>query len=114
MGKWIVALLTLGAVAGVLSAAVGDAQAQQAGNPQKGLRLARQICSQCHLVDNVVGRSSNPDAPTFATIAQTSGLTSAALIAMLRTSHVSMPNVVLKPDETKDVVAYILSLKAHD
>ncbi len=38
-------------------------------------------------------------------------MTSIALTAALRTSHRTMPNLVLSDDETKNVVAYLLGLK---
>jgi hypothetical protein len=34
-----------------------------------------------------------------------------ALQAALRTSHRTMPNIILDADEMRDVVAYILTLK---
>jgi len=98
-------------VLAAMTAATGNAQAQQAGSAQRGLKLAREVCSECHLVDKVAGRSTNPDAPTFETIAKTPGLTSAALTVALRTSHSTMPNIVVKEGDTRDIVAYILSLK---
>jgi len=94
-----------------MTAAAGSAKAQQPGNAERGLKLAREICSQCHLVDKVAGRSTNPDAPTFETIAKTPGLTSAALNSLLHTSHQTMPNIVVKEGDSRDIVAYILSLK---
>ncbi len=93
---------------------VPSAQAQQAGNARRGLSLARQMCSECHLVDKAAGRSANPKAPTFKTIAETPGLTSAALNSVLQTSHRTMPNIVIKGADAKDIVAYILSLEAGD
>jgi mono/diheme cytochrome c family protein len=87
------------------------AQAQQSGNAQQGLRLAREVCAPCHLVVKEAGGSTNPDAPTFEAIARTSGLTSAALTVMLQTPHRNMPNIVIKGDDLKNIIAYILSLK---
>ena len=95
-------------------AAAGSAQAQEAGNAGQGLKLARAVCSECHLVDKVPGRSTNPNAPTFETIAKTPGLTSTALNSLLHTSHPTMPNIVIKGADAKDIVAYILSLKEGD
>ena len=57
------------------------------------------------------GFSPNPAAPTFEDIANIPGMTSAALTAALRTSHETMPNVMIKEADTSDLVAYILSLK---
>jgi hypothetical protein len=47
------------------------------------------------------------------TIATVPGMTAAALLAALQTSHRerTMPNLILPPNELRDVVAYVLSLK---
>ena len=99
-------------VATTIGVAAGSAAAQEIGSAAEGLKLARTQCSQCHLVDKVAGASTNPDAPTFETIARTPGLTGAALTVALRTSHRTMPNIVIGERDTKNIVAYILSLKA--
>jgi hypothetical protein len=57
--------------------------------------------------------SSNLAAPTFDDIANVPGMTSRALIVALRTSHRSMPNLVIKGRDAEDLVAYILSLKRN-
>ncbi len=101
-------------IAAMIWATASGAQAAQVGSVQQGLRLARETCAQCHLVDKVTGRSTDANAPTFETIAKTPGLTSAALAAALQTSHRTMPNVVLKGADINDIVAYILSLKESD
>jgi hypothetical protein len=44
-------------------------------------------------------------------IASTPGMTSIALSAALTMSHRLMPNIILEPDQRRDVIAYILSLK---
>jgi hypothetical protein len=38
-------------------------------------------------------------------------MTAAALTVALRTSHRTMPNIMLEPPELDNVIAYILSLK---
>ena len=98
----------------MIGATTCSAHAQEASSAQQGLRFARAVCAQCHLVDKVAGRSTNVDAPTFKAIAKTPGLTSAGLAAMLQTVHRTMPNVVIKGDDAKDIIAYILSLKEND
>jgi hypothetical protein len=41
-------------------------------------------------------------------------MTATALRVFLTTSHPKMPNLILTPDETADVIAYIVSLgKQH-
>ena len=49
--------------------------------------------------------------PAFREIANTSGMTATAIRVFLRTSHPKMPNLILTPEETDDVIAYILSLR---
>jgi mono/diheme cytochrome c family protein len=85
----------------LLYSAASGAQAQEIGNAEAGLRIAQDACAECHLVVKAVGRSNNPNAPTFEAIARTPGLTRAALAAALQTSHNTMPNFM----------SYILSLK---
>jgi cytochrome c len=51
------------------------------------------------------------NAPRFQAIASIPGMTDIALSAALNTSHHSMPNIMLAPDEQADIIAYILSRK---
>ena len=94
-----------------------DAFAQ---NSEAGQTLAMQVCSRCHAV--MPGQGVNPHPPPlpftkvgeplpFEDIANTPGITEMALYAWLTTSHPTMPNIVLKKEELRNVVAYILSLK---
>jgi cytochrome c len=85
--------------------------AQTLGDRAQGRNLARQVCAECHAVGASPGVSPNPNAPPFELIANLPGMTSIALTAALRTSHREMPNVILKPDELSNIIAYILSLK---
>jgi len=88
----------------------GRAHGQEIGSAQLGLRLAQSQCSECHRVEGL-GRSPNANAPAFEQIANTGGITSAALIASLRTSHKTMPNIIIKDADVGDLVTYILSLR---
>jgi mono/diheme cytochrome c family protein len=65
----IFASVVIRLIVAVWVATVGVAQAQELGGAQQGLRLARAQCAECHLVDKVAGRSSNPAAPSFERIA---------------------------------------------
>lgn len=97
---------------GSLTLTAGNLQAQEVGNPGQGLRIARAVCAECHLVDKLPGEQSpNLIAPTFEHIANIPGMNSAALTAALRTSHESMPNIIIKGSDLSDVIAYVLSLK---
>ena len=86
------------------------ASAQQSGNIREGRRLAHAECAQCHVVDRK-GYSTNPAAPAFDEIANVPGMTSMALTVALRTSHRSMPNLIIKGRNAQNIIAYILSLK---
>ena len=101
--------LMLAAVA--LTIAASQARSQELGDLQKGRGVAQRVCAECHAVQAEDARSPNSNAPRFAAIAATPGMTAAALNAFLHTSHSTMPNVVLGADETNDIIAYILSLK---
>jgi mono/diheme cytochrome c family protein len=86
-------------------------EAQEIGTAAVGLALARQVCAQCHAVEKEQKQSPNELAPTFQNIASAPGMTAMALYAALQTSHRTMPNLVLEPNERADVIAYFLSFK---
>jgi mono/diheme cytochrome c family protein len=85
--------------------------AQDADDIGHGREIARTICAACHVVARGQLVSPNSEAPPFPVLAVTPGMTTIALTAALLTSHRQMPNVILQPDERRDVIAYILSLK---
>lgn len=101
------------AVGAVLSAVPASLCAQETGDPGQGLAFARQACAACHAVERRQPSSPNPQAPPFDAIASTRGMGGMALYAFLRTSHPTMPNLMLETDEIANVVAYILSLKGR-
>lgn len=94
-----------------LSMPMGHGQAQEIGQPSRGLALAQRLCAECHAIQKEYARSPNANAPRFQAIASIPGMTAIALSAALNTSHHSMPNVMLAADEQADIIAYILSLK---
>jgi mono/diheme cytochrome c family protein len=94
-----------------LLATISHVQAQEIGDPQKGLALAQSVCSECHTIRRGQVGSPNPNAPTFAELANTPGMTTTALYAALTTPHRSMPNLILGAERIRDVSAYIVSLK---
>jgi mono/diheme cytochrome c family protein len=96
----------------MLVAAVGSASAQEPGNPQRGLAIARDVCAGCHAVENSDEASPNRMAPGFRAIAMTPGMTEMALHAALRMPHIagSMPLVLPNDIDVLNVIAYIRSL----
>ena len=93
-------------------AAISHVQAQEIGDRQKGLALARSVCSECHAIGRE--QDSSPNAPTFAELANTPGMTTTALYAALTTKHANMPNLILGAERIRDVSAYIVSLKERN
>lgn len=77
-----------------------------------GHRLAEAWCKTCHAIDS--DPSGPPHAgPDFIRVANMPSTTELALKVFLRTSHPSMPNIVLTPEQTENLVTYILSLKRN-
>jgi mono/diheme cytochrome c family protein len=110
--RFIVAATAIAATAAfVIAGGVSGAWAQNAGDVTKGRQFAQQICSECHNIDKGQRPSPNGRAPNFETIARTPGLTTIALTAALRTSHRTMPNIIIPDDDLRNVVAYVLSLQ---
>jgi len=87
--------------------------AQEAGDPTTGLSLAREVCAACHAVLPGESDSPNRKAPSFEQISLVPGMTAAAVSVALQTSHKTMPNVMLEPDELRNVAAYIVSLQSR-
>ena len=84
------------------------------GNPAAGKEFALGVCAECHVVAEDQGTWPLSDAPPFREVANAPGMTELALRAFLQTPHRTMPNILLSPEETDNVIAYILTLKAPD
>ena len=94
-----------------LLAIVVPASAQEKGDAGRGEAFARQNCSDCHAVRVDQHVSPVMQAPPFVEIANARGMSEIALFPFFQTSHVSMPNLVVAPDDIRDVTAYILTLR---
>lgn len=89
----------------------GPAAAQDPqSDPAAGARLANEVCATCHIVGDDQTTMPGP-APTFFEIADDPTTTELGLRAFFQTPHVTMPDLILTPDETDDVISYILTLK---
>jgi mono/diheme cytochrome c family protein len=88
----------------------GGAMAQEA-DIEAGQAYAKQVCAACHAVLPNEQISPLAEAPPFQEVADTPGMTEMALSVWLQSSHPTMPNIVLKQDDLRNVVAYIHSLK---
>ena len=107
-------LLNLAALAALLIAPL-QAAADEAGNPSRGQNYARAHCAECHGVETAKDDfSPNVDAPDFAVVANTPGMTERAVVVWLQTPHPSMPNFMIEAGDRDDLAAYIMSLKKPD
>ncbi len=103
---------TVGLAGLIWFAAVACGHAQDEGDARQGQAFAQRVCAQCHAVGRSQSASPNPNAPTFPVIAEVPGMTALALTVVLQSAHNAMPDLVLEPQERRDVIAYILSLRS--
>jgi mono/diheme cytochrome c family protein len=103
---------TVGLAAAIWFATVACGHAQDQGDARQGQAFAQRVCAKCHAVGRSVIGSPNPAAPTFPVIADVPGMTAMALTVVLQSAHDAMPDLVLEPQERRDVIAYILSLRS--
>ncbi len=81
------------------------------GNLDMGGRLAAEVCAECHAIKAGDFDSPNLDAPAFQDIADRPSTTALSLGVWFRSPHPTMPNFVLTPDETSNLIAYFFSLR---
>ena len=81
------------------------------GDVHRGLAYAQKFCAECHDVLRSDAASPSRLAPPFEKIANTPGMSVTALTVWSRTSHPTMPNFVIEPNNMDDLIAYILTLK---
>lgn len=79
------------------------------GDPVSGRNLAHRICSDCHLVTEGQAKPAIDSAPPFAAIARQPWTTALSLRVFLQSPHSNMPDLILDPRETDDLISYILS-----
>ena len=87
----------------------GTSSTALAGDAEEGERLARQWCSECHLV-GPDENSASDTAPPFNAIADDTAKTDADLRGWLHDPHPPMPNLNLSRTEVEALISYIRSL----
>ncbi len=103
------ALIVFGLSLAMEAVTLGAIHAQNTGgNVDRGRALARAWCVECHRTES--GQSGIFTAD-FGEVANLPSTTALSLRVFLRSNHKEMPNFTLKPAETDDIIAYILSLK---
>jgi len=81
------------------------------GDARRGLAYAQKTCSGCHNVLRTEAASPIRQATPFKKIANTPGMSITALTVWSRTTHPTMPNLVIEANDMDDLIAYILSLR---
>jgi len=85
---------------------------QVEGDIAAGRTYALGTCAQCH---NVTARGPRLfgifGAPDFYAVANAKTTSQLGLTAFLTTPHPNMPNLIIAPEDRRNVIAYILSLR---
>ena len=103
-------VMCLGALFAAQAQNVGDVPMGEIGDPQSGFEYAYSTCAGCHAVGEE--QSPNPNAPRFKDVANTPGMTPTALMVWLQGAHhPTMPNIIIRGQELRNLIAYILNLK---
>jgi mono/diheme cytochrome c family protein len=84
------------------------------GDAAMGHMFARDLCAQCHIVEDPQTPPASIGAPTFFDIANNPAITVMSLKAFLMTPHDRMPNFVIGRGDIDNVISYILSLRGTD
>ena len=100
------------AAAALVSAVSAPAFAQPA-SAERGRELSQRLCTNCHVVDARAGGPVRVDVPTFAAIAARPDVSAEKIAGAIIIPHPAMPGVQLTVPEIRDIVAYMLSLKAQ-
>jgi mono/diheme cytochrome c family protein len=93
-----------------LATALADTVPPGSGDGSTGHRLASEWCRDCHAIEPTAINTGKP-APDFVAVANMPSTTELSLKVFLLSSHKTMPNFIIKPNDADDLVAYILSLK---
>ncbi len=109
------------ALAGVLFTPVRAQEPAQADDVRAGRALSLKLCTACHLVlpNQEMMPLLRPPAPAFRAIANRPGVTADSLRRFLSETHSSirstkdMPNPELTEDQTRQAVAFLMSLRSR-
>jgi len=83
----------------------------QSADPSLGGHLAETTCVACHQVGPEASpKNPKATAPSFVDISRMPSTNELAIKVFLRTSHSTMPNIILSPEEMDSVAAYIVGL----
>ncbi len=87
------------------------AASAQSVDPSVGRHLAETVCSACHQSSAASPpQSPKSAAPSLVDISRMPSTNELAIMVFLRSSHPTMPNIILSPEEIDSLAAYIVSL----
>ena len=81
---------------------------------ENGNKLARTLCTTCHLIGEPTEHPVPADVPSFVSIANRPGQTLDHLSNWLTEPHPPMPNLNLTRTEIRDLAGYIFSLRNEE
>lgn len=93
------------------NAAMAQDKKPEGPNAGRGLALADQLCSNCHIVSAKQTTSAGAGIPSFRAIANKPDQTSAHIANILIKPHAPMPNMQLSRFEIMDIIAYLDQLR---
>ncbi len=97
----------------LLAGASPAAAQSDLGDIAAGRRLAETWCANCHRVSPTGPGPATDAAPALAAVAALPTTTPLALRVFLQTPHRNMPNFQLSREQTDNLIAYIMSLRAR-
>jgi mono/diheme cytochrome c family protein len=106
----ICALVAAACLLPTISGYAQSAEPLHAGDAERGLRLADNWCSSCHLVSSEQ-KTPGRGAPPFSEIAQSQTFNADHLAYLLNDPHPKMAKLGLSRRAIDDIAAYVLSLR---
>ncbi len=95
----------------VLAALPFRVAAQETGDPVEGRHLAGMFCSNCHVIAPTKQTVGSNHVPTFSAVANRPSTTPDTLRKSLLRPHPQISNMQATPEELRNLIAYILSLR---
>ena len=95
----------------VVLAGLAISTAAAAQGIEAGRQVVQRYCTQCHAIEGVAPPPGSTAAPPFSAVAAMPSTTELSLRAFFQTPHKNMPNLMLSPGDTANVIAFILSLR---
>ena len=101
------------AIATVVAMTASSLAQPHTDSQQRGRELAVKLCTGCHVVSRETSGAMSTDVPSFPAMANRQGTSAEQLAGRIIVPHPAMPGVPLTANEIRELVAYIMSLKAN-